>query len=313
MLATPTAAAQADSVTRSAARQLGYAGLEAFEAKDYVAASDDLERAFRLLSVPTLGLWSARALERSGDLVRACARYTEVTALPKSPTEVHAQERARIDAANELLACTARLPSVEIVVVGVDAAGVALTVDGVAVGPAAPGDRLALNPGTHHVLGVLGSEKRELDESLVQGDRRRVVLEFLSRSAAAKEQPTLVRQLRASADKPRMKQAVAPFPPAAVGFAAVGVAALGVGVYFAFDAHSRYDTLRDTCAPKCSYSDANSVRSRALTSDILTGTSVVAFGAAAFFYFGSRPSHDEAALAAVPQPGGGQLRLKLAF
>ncbi|HMI93208.1 MAG TPA: tetratricopeptide repeat protein, partial [Polyangiales bacterium] len=78
------AAARAESVdeaTRSAASTLGYAGIESFEAGDFAAASARLEKAYALLKVPSLGLWSARALVALGSFVRAWQRYAEVAHL----------------------------------------------------------------------------------------------------------------------------------------------------------------------------------------------------------------------------------------
>jgi hypothetical protein len=45
-----------DEATRTAARALGTAGVEAFEAGDMNTASDKLEKAYQLLKVPSLGL-----------------------------------------------------------------------------------------------------------------------------------------------------------------------------------------------------------------------------------------------------------------
>ncbi|HEY4160327.1 MAG TPA: hypothetical protein VGM29_19580, partial [Polyangiaceae bacterium] len=57
-------AQQADDVERSAARELGTAGVEAYQGGDFLTASDELERAYRVRRVPALGLWSARALAK---------------------------------------------------------------------------------------------------------------------------------------------------------------------------------------------------------------------------------------------------------
>jgi hypothetical protein len=64
-LVTP-ARAEVDDATRSSARELGYAGVEAFQASDYAAAHAKLDRAYRVLKAPSLRLWSARALETTG-------------------------------------------------------------------------------------------------------------------------------------------------------------------------------------------------------------------------------------------------------
>src|SRR6185369_14754613 len=71
-----------DPSARSAARSLGYAGVEAFERREYGPALDKLEKAFAVLRVPSIGLWSARALARLGRLVQASERYRLVGTLP---------------------------------------------------------------------------------------------------------------------------------------------------------------------------------------------------------------------------------------
>ncbi|HEY4159182.1 MAG TPA: tetratricopeptide repeat protein, partial [Polyangiaceae bacterium] len=64
-----------DDATRSAARNLASAGVQAYQANDYPAARDKLERAYQVLRAPSLGLWSARALVKVGALVEAGERY----------------------------------------------------------------------------------------------------------------------------------------------------------------------------------------------------------------------------------------------
>ena len=49
---------------RPSGRALAYAGVEAYAVQNYRVASEKLEESFRLLRVPSLGLWSARALAR---------------------------------------------------------------------------------------------------------------------------------------------------------------------------------------------------------------------------------------------------------
>jgi Tfp pilus assembly protein PilF len=84
-----TALAEVDDATRASARQLGYAGVEEFQGGQYESARAKLEKAYRVLKAPSLGLWSARALEKLGKLVEASERYLEVTRL--SPSTVQAR------------------------------------------------------------------------------------------------------------------------------------------------------------------------------------------------------------------------------
>jgi hypothetical protein len=76
-LAAGSVRAQAvDDATRGAARTLGYDGVKAYNAGDYAVADQKLEKAYRVLKVPSLGLWSARTLVKLGRLVEASAEVS---------------------------------------------------------------------------------------------------------------------------------------------------------------------------------------------------------------------------------------------
>src|SRR6267154_410269 len=62
---------QTSEATRAAARQLATEGVNNFEAGEFSAASDKLNRAFETIRAPSWGLWSARALARCERLVQA--------------------------------------------------------------------------------------------------------------------------------------------------------------------------------------------------------------------------------------------------
>ena len=61
LLAASGALAEPAETSARAARQLGNEGIELYERGDYAGALDRLQRAYRVVKVPTLGLWSARA------------------------------------------------------------------------------------------------------------------------------------------------------------------------------------------------------------------------------------------------------------
>jgi len=69
---------------RALRRRLGNAGVEAFQAGEFADASAKLERAYRVIQAPSLGLWLARALVQLGKLVEAQERYVAVGRLPTS-------------------------------------------------------------------------------------------------------------------------------------------------------------------------------------------------------------------------------------
>ena len=125
-------AAPADA-DRAAARQLGYQGVEAYQAGDYKTAQDKLGRAFDVVKVPTLGLWLARALTKNGRWVEAAEVYREVSRLEISEGKVEAQQEAQQAAASELDELAAKIPAIVIMIEGAQANQVVVEIDGVQV------------------------------------------------------------------------------------------------------------------------------------------------------------------------------------
>lgn len=78
--------------------------------------------------MPTLGLWSARALKASGNYVQAAERYLEVTRLEVSGGDVALQKRALVDAATELEALRPKIRSLIIEVKGAPARDVSVVI-----------------------------------------------------------------------------------------------------------------------------------------------------------------------------------------
>lgn len=172
------AAQEVDDATRASARQLGYSGVEAYEAQSYAAASDKLERAYRVLQVPTLGLWSARALVKLGKLVEAQERYLKVGRLAVSGGDADVQRKAQADAARELAALEPRLSSLQIEVAGAQADDITLSIDNTQVASALIGEPRPMNPGAHTLVGRRGSEEKRLNINLSEGEQQRVTLSF---------------------------------------------------------------------------------------------------------------------------------------
>lgn len=226
------ARAQTDDATRASARELGYAGIKDFEAENYGPASDKLEKAYRLLTVPSLGLWSARALVKRGLLVEGSERYREVGRLKPEGGDVAVQQAAQAEAANELNALTPRIPWITIDVQGAAPESVSLTIDGVALPPQQAGVPRPVNPGQRKVQGVSGDERIEQSATFAEGERKTVVLKFAPRPVTAAPPPGEPQQPAGGLVIPPAQDAGAP-PPAsrtsAGGGRVLGFVALGVG------------------------------------------------------------------------------------
>jgi hypothetical protein len=171
--------AQADeATTRASARQLGTAGVEAYQAGSYAKASEKLEKAFRILKAPTLGLWSARALKATGNYVQAAERYLEVTRLEVTGGDVAVQKRAMVDAATELESLRPKIPNLTIELKGAAARDVSVKLDGVDISTDLIGEPQPVNPGPHSIVVSRGDEQVTARISLSEGDSKTSVLEL---------------------------------------------------------------------------------------------------------------------------------------
>lgn len=175
------APAIAQEHTRIGVRALGYAGVEAYQAGDYRTAEQKLNRAFRLLPVPSLGLWSARALVKVGALVEASRRYLAVSRLPLSAGDPAIQKEAQADAAREHAELQRRIPSVRIQLRGAGWQEVHVTVDGIPVELAAFDGRVAVNPGEHLIRGERSATRQQsaaVRVSVAEAEHKTALLDF---------------------------------------------------------------------------------------------------------------------------------------
>ncbi len=193
LLTASLSAAPVDDSTRAAARRLGSAGVEAFQQRDYKTANDKLGRAFRVLQAPTLGLWSARALEKLGRLVEAQERYLMVTRLAIEGGDTEVQKKAQAEAAVDLASLSPRVPTIVVQVEGASPTDVALTIDGAVLSAEFVGEVWPLDPGSHQVVGVRGSERIEAELVVAESEHKTTVLRFGTSPAAAATGPAPAR------------------------------------------------------------------------------------------------------------------------
>ena len=149
---------QAES-QRAVARELGTLGMQAYFDKDYVTATDHLDKAYRLFSTPTLGLWSARALIQVGQWLRAAERLREAQLASAAVGDNTAQMQAQADATTELKALEPRIPRLSLAIEGADASQVTLKLDG---RPIALGEAQPVDPGEHHIVGIFEAQHVEV-------------------------------------------------------------------------------------------------------------------------------------------------------
>ena len=167
-----------EDTARSNARKLASEASEAYRLAQYDLAYDRFNRAFRLVGVPALGVWSARSLERGGRLVEASERYREILRL-KAPADGGAGYAEAIQNARaELDELLPRIPNLVIRLVNAEGADVRVTVNDAVVQTELLEVKQRVNPGK---LKVRGDRRGEIvEQEITVGERqvKEVVLEF---------------------------------------------------------------------------------------------------------------------------------------
>jgi len=214
LLGSPAVSAQpVDEASKSAARQIGKEGLEAYKAGRYEEALDKLSRAFAVVRVPALGLWTARAMVQTGKLVEASELYHQVGLIQATGGDQEVQEAAKQEAATELEALMPRIPKLTIELDGAPADQVAVTVDGVALAPALIRVARPANPGQHTAVAKLGEQQATESVTLAEGESKTVVLRI---AAPAEPKPAEPAAPVATASTPAPAEpATGPAPPPA--------------------------------------------------------------------------------------------------
>jgi hypothetical protein len=99
--------------------------------------------------------------------------------------DAEVQRKAQADAAKELAALSPRVPSIVIELHGAKPADVSLSIDGVAVASDLVGEPRPVDPGTHTLVGVRGTEKQQASFTLAEAAAQHVALTFPELPAGA--------------------------------------------------------------------------------------------------------------------------------
>jgi hypothetical protein len=185
LTAVPAHAQQVDDRARAAARSLAEDGVAALQSGDTATAVDKLERAYQIVKLPAVGLWSARALAKSGRLVNASERYAEIAHWSGTTGDMRAQDQAKADAVRERDALLPRIPDVTISLQGASPNDVAITLDGEPVLAALIGTPQPTDPKHHVVHGTRGAESVDEAFDAAEGQHAAVTLKFGAAPAAA--------------------------------------------------------------------------------------------------------------------------------
>ena len=200
-------AQQTDERARGAARALAEDGVTALQSGDTNGAIDKLERAYQIVRLPTVGLWSARALAKAGRLVSAAERYVDVTRWSGASDARQAQAQA--DAARERADLLPRIGTLTLLVEGAQASDVTVTLDGEPVLGALVGASQPVDPKHHVAKATRGADTAEQAFDIAEGQRLSVSLKFGAPSAVAPVAPVASPQPEAAA-APVVAPAAAP-------------------------------------------------------------------------------------------------------
>ena len=238
-----------DDASRAAGRQLGYEGVNAYTAGDYETASERLERAYAILRVPTVGLWSARSLARLGKLVAASERYQEVGRLPLPDVESEVHKKAQSDAQEERAALLPRLAHLRIVVSTTPASSPSfVTLDGQKLPAAVIGTELPVDPGTRHLELHMGERTTASDVTVAEGESQSVELALADEVVPAPVPPPVHEAPVAREPAQGSTMRTAGWITAGVGAAGVVFGAIMGGIAASEDARLG-DVCRDGVCP----------------------------------------------------------------
>lgn len=271
------ARAEEDAATRAAARKLAEDGVAALQAGDGAKAVEKLDKAFRALRVPSIALWSGRALVKQGRLVEAAERLLEATRLPISG-DAAVQEQAKTDAAKELEQLRPRIPNLVVRVEG--GAEVTVSLDGSDVPASLLGEDRPINPGVHQLIAKRGNAQKTDDIDIAEGERKEVTLRF---DAPAK--PPTAPALLAPPSRPRESSGGSrTLAFVALGLGGAGLVLGGVTGALALSKKSSLDDDTEHCRnDQCEYAvedDVGSLRTFRTISTVgfLAGGALAATG-----------------------------------
>jgi hypothetical protein len=310
----PARAQDADPSVASAARQIGFEGVQAYEAGRYEEALDKLQRAYDLVKVPTFGLWSARSLVKLGRLVAASERYLEVTRIQLAPDARDIQKKAQGDARTELEALKPRIPNLTIAVAGAPTGSARVTMDDKPVPNALLGVQAPVDPGRHVIEARVGERVERRDVTVAEGASETVRIAFPPGAVATGPAPTATTAPTSTPPAPSATpgRSSPAFTIAAVAIGGGGLAlgaitgALAIGKRN--DLEGNVECRNDECLPDA-HDEVDSLDVLRLVSTIgfIVGGAGIATGITLLVVDGGGNNNAPSAVLSVT-PGGGTVR-----
>jgi len=255
MLDAPVARAE---TAREQAIALADEAMKRLENKDYAAAIEKFDAAFALVPVPVFAVQAASALELSGRLVDALARYRAAYEMTPDPSWSQVQRDAQATARQRHERLAARTPRLIVALSGARADRVEL--DGKEANQEALAAGLLVDPGEHRVVAHAGPKSSVQRVSLAEGQTRSIELIVPAQESPA---PDVVAQ------NPRVQadSAASPGPTSStrtLAWVALGAGATGlvVGGVSGLLAIGKKSDLEDRCpernCPRSAWEDNDS-------------------------------------------------------
>jgi hypothetical protein len=250
----PAFAQSATEDIRGAARSLANHAADAYDAGDYPKAADLFRRAYALVPVPSLSIYLARSLEKSGRLLEALDAYQLTARSGVGADSPEPFRRAVRDAGEAIDQLEPRIPRVKIVVSGdgADDPRLEVTIDGRPVKSLLVGVEFPVDPGDHQFRATTPNGASAVG-SATFGEGERKTIEIQLEGGASPPTPT-----EASAPAPSQPLTTEPMAAEAAptgitqrtwGYVGLGVGAagVGVGVVTGLMAARRHSAAEDAC------------------------------------------------------------------
>ncbi len=290
------ASAEPTPQEKETARALMDRGDDAFDKKSYAAALEAYAGAHAIMRVPTTALEVAKAQEALGNLVEARDALLEAIRFPKSPGEPAAYTTARADAEARATALGERIPSIVVKLEGLpQGTEPRVTVDRVALPPAAALLPIKVNPGRHQVL-VSSDATYDAGKEVAIAERQTLTVSITLQRRPVSERPV------APAASPSSSGSA--LRTAGMIAGGVGVAGLAVGTIFGLQASSKQDDANcpgNVCKDESSASALRSANDAATISTIsFIAGGVLAAGGVTLWLLGSSSASKSASVRVSP-------------
>ena len=311
LLLAPVAASAAPSETdRTLAQSLFEDGRRLMNANDFVNACPKLQESQRLDPSGGTVLNLALCREQEGKLATAWAYFKQALSAAKRDDRADREEAA----SKHLALLEAKIPSVKINVTTA-APGEEVLVDGVVVGTAGWGTRMALDPGRHE-LSARANEREPWSHQFALEVGQSLSFDV---PALAPQQASAP----AGSGEPPARAEREQHGSSTVGWvvAGAGVVGLGVGSFFGLQALSKQAETKPECPTKATCSDRGLTLSKqantdAWISNVGFGIGLVSLAAGTYLLLSSGDGAPQPAASSTPRvrlaagPRGGQLNVE---